>query len=129
MRCLMALFVVPLLAGCMLVSGERTTIDLQDGVGNISTVFVGAEGQEVRLAPVTAGPAEVQVIAILGVESGDLQIELLQPDGGVVFAVAARPDVQVTRSGAVRTNEQGEVRYRITARSARNGNFQLLFQP
>lgn len=117
------------LSGCMLVSGEETTIDLQEGTGNLSTAFVGAEGAEERTVQVSEGPAELQVIAILAVDSGDLQIELVQPDGALAFAVAGRPDTQVTRSGLVRSDDSGQIRYRVSARGARNGSFQLFFQP
>jgi hypothetical protein len=126
---LLLLLVAPLLGGCLLVSGEQTTIDLLAGSGNLSTAFVSAEGGAERLVQVGSGPAEVQVIAIVAVDSGDLQIDLLQPDGAVAFAVAGRPDAQVTRSGRVRSDDQGQVRYRVSARGARAGSYQLFFQP
>jgi hypothetical protein len=126
---IIALLLAPLLGGCLLVSGERTTIDLLAGSGNVSTTFVSAEGGEERTVQVGDGPAELQVIAIIGVESGDLQIDLLQPDGAVAFAVAGRPDSQVTRSSRVRSDEAGVVRYRVSARGARNGEYQIFFQP
>jgi hypothetical protein len=128
-RLLLCALLLWTLAGCVLVSGEETTIDLQGGSGNLSTSFVGAEGREERSVAVGDGPSEVQVIAILALESGDLQIELLQPDGGLAFAVEGRPDAEVTRSGLVRADAQGQIRYRVTARGARNGAFQLFFQP
>ncbi len=126
---IIALLLAPLLGGCLLVSGERTTIDLLAGSGNVSTTFVSAEGGEERTVQVGDGPAELQVIAIIGVELGDLQIDLLQPDGAVAFAVAGRPDSQVTRSSRVRSDEAGVVRYRVSARGARNGEYQIFFQP
>jgi hypothetical protein len=113
----------------MLVSGEATTIDLAGGVGNLSSTFVSAEGSEERTVQVSDGPAELQVIAIVAIESGDLELELLQPDGAQAFAVAGRPDTQVTRSSVVRSDAAGMVRYRISARGARNGGYQLFFQP
>jgi hypothetical protein len=118
-----------LLSGCLLVSGEAMTIDLADGVGNVSTTFVSAEGNEERSVRVSDGAVELQVITIVGLESGDLEIALLQPDGALAFAVASRPDTQVTRSGTVRSTENGEIRYLVTARGARNGSYQLFFQP
>lgn len=117
------------LSGCMLVSGEATTIDLAGGVGNLSSAFVSAEGNEERTVQVSDGPTEVQVIAIVAVESGDLEITLLQPDGAQAFTVAGRPDTQITRSSLVRSDETGQIRYRIAARGARNGSYQLFFQP
>jgi hypothetical protein len=126
---LASLALAPLLTGCLLISGEQTTIDLQAGIGNLNTTFVSAEGSEVRTVQVADGPVALQVIAIVAVESGDLQIDLLQPDGAVAFAVAGRPDSQVTRSSQVRTDETGQVSYRVVARGARNGAYQLFFQP
>jgi hypothetical protein len=129
MGVLFALLLCFLLSGCMLVSGEATTIDLAGGVGNLSSTFVSAEGSEERTVQVSDGPAELQVIAIVAIESGDLELELLQPDGAQAFAVAGRPDTQVTRSSVVRSDDAGMVRYRIAARGARNGGYQLFFQP
>ncbi|NCC35252.1 MAG: hypothetical protein EOM24_25060 [Chloroflexia bacterium] len=118
-----------LLTGCLLISGETTMIDLQDGSGNLLTTFVGAEGQQERTLDVGLPTTELQVIVIVGVESGDLTLSLLQPEGSVVFAVAARPDLQVTRSGSVRTNERGQLRYTVNAAAARNGSYQIFVQP
>jgi hypothetical protein len=126
---LATLLLTPLLSGCLLISGERTTIDLLAGVGNVSTTFVSAEGNEERTVQVGDGPTELQVIAIIAIESGDLQIDLLQPDGAVAFAVAGKPDSQVTRSSRVRSDDSGMVRYRISARGTRHGEYQIFFQP
>lgn len=129
LRPALSVLVLIALSGCLLISGEETTIDLRNGVGNLSASFVSAEGGEERTVQLGLPDAEVQVIVIVAVESGDLQIEVLQPDGALAFAVAARPDTQVTQSSLVRSNAQGEVRYRVAARGARNGSFQVFFQP
>lgn len=113
----------------MLMSGEATTVDIQEGSGNLLTTFVGAEGSGERELEVGASGTTVQVIAIVGVESGDLTLSMLGPDGSVAFTVAARPDSQVTRSGSVRADERGRVRYTVSARGARNGSYQLFVQP
>lgn len=128
-RFLAALVGCLLLAGCMLVSGEETTIDLQAGGGNVLTTFVSAEGEEERVLEVGAGVAEVQVIAVVEVDSGDLELSLLQPDGDLAFGLAARPATQVTRSGAVAVDADGHLRYRVRAQGARDGSFQLFVQP
>ena len=117
------------LTACLLISGEATSTDIQDGAGNLLSSFVGAEGQTERILELGLAESEVQVIAILSVESGDLEITLMQPDGSVAFTIAARPDAEITRSGLVRTNDQGQLRYQINARGARNGQIQLFFQP
>jgi hypothetical protein len=116
------------LAGCVLVSGEETTIDLVEGGGNVLTTFVSAEGAEVRSLETGAPGAELQVIAVVEVETGDLQLELIQPDGAVAFVVSARPNTQITRSGGVRADDEGRVRYRVSATGARDGAFQIFVQ-
>lgn len=117
------------LSGCMLISGETTAVDIQDGAGNLLTSFVGAEGSGERLFELGTPDAEVRVIAILGVESGDLELSLLEPDGALAFVITARPDAEVTRSGAVRTDAAGRLRYQLSARGARSGSIQLFVQP
>jgi hypothetical protein len=42
--------------------------------------------------------------------------------------VQSRPDEQITRRGDVLTDEQGRLHYRVIARGARNGAYQLLYQ-
>lgn len=128
-RAVGALLALAALSGCLLISGEATTIDLAGGGGNVLTSFVSAEGSEQRTIDIGAPDVEVQVIAVVDVGSGDLQLSLLQPDGSVAFAVSARPGIQVTRSGAVRTDEDGRVHYRVGATGARDGTYQLFVQP
>lgn len=112
----------------MLISGEETTVDLREDGGNLLTTFVGAEGREIRQLDVGTPGADVQVIVIVSIESGDLEVAVAEAGGAVSFAVAARPDTQVTRSGTVRANERGQVTYTVTARSARHGSYQIFVQ-
>ncbi len=132
-RCLSRLALLSLalllLSGCLLLSGESTTVDLQAGGGNLLTSFVGAEGRSERTLDLGLPAAEVQVIAIVGVESGDIELAMLQPDGSLAFAIASRPETQVTYSGTVRTNDEGRLRYAIKARGARHGSLQIFVQP
>ncbi len=118
-----------LLAGCLLISGEQTTISLQGNAANILTTFVSAEGSDEYRVPALPANTEAQAIVMLVVESGDVQIELIQPDGAVSFVLASRPGAQVTRSGPIRSDDQGQIRYRITARNARNGEIQIFLLP
>jgi len=121
------LFLV-LLSGCLLVSGEQTSVDLQPGGGNLRVSFVSAEGQATRELKVAEDARLMRVIAIVEVEAGDLRLELLRPDGAVEFVAEGRPDSQVTRTSHIQTDEQGYIRYRVLAQAARNGSYQLLFQ-
>lgn len=129
LRATLCTLILAVLSGCLLISGEASTIDQQGGAGNVSTQFVSAEGSEERTFQATEANGQLQVIAIVAVESGDLSIDLLDPSGSVVFTVAARPGAQITRSGLVPTDATGKLRYRVAARGVRNGNYQLLFQP
>lgn len=118
-----------LLAGCLLISGEQTTVSLQGSAANILTTFVSAEGSDEYRVPALPANTEAQAIVMLAVESGDVQIDLIQPDGAVSFVLASRPGAQVTRSGPIRSDDQGQIRYRITARNARNGEIQIFLLP
>ncbi|WP_238613483.1 hypothetical protein [Candidatus Oscillochloris fontis] len=129
LRTLPLLLLLVLLSGCLLLSGEETSIDLLDQSGNLSTTFVSGEGSEERTLRVSEGETTLHVIVMVSVESGDLQIEMLQPDGAVVFVLAAQPDTQLTRSAWVRSDAQGQIHYRVAARGARNGSYQIFVQP
>jgi hypothetical protein len=119
---------VLLLSGCLLTSGERPSADsLPDG-GNVSTTFVGADGNGERTLDTGANGVTMNAIVIVQAERGELRLELLNPDGNVAFSVQARPDEQVTRRGDVLTDEQGRLRYRVIAQGARNGGYQVLYQ-
>jgi hypothetical protein len=117
------------LSGCLLISGEQTTLDLGDGGGNLLTTFVSAEGSEERTLEVGSPDAELQLIAVVEVDSGDLELTVLQPDGAVAFTVRARPATQVTRSGPVLADDAGRVRYRVRAQGASDGSYQIFVQP
>jgi hypothetical protein len=117
-----------LLTGCLLTSGERPSIDTQPDGGNISTSFIGADGDAERTVDTGAPTAALNAIVIVQAERGELRVDLLNPDGNVAFSVQARPDEQVTRSGPVQTDAAGHLRYRVSARGARNGGYQVLYQ-
>jgi hypothetical protein len=117
-----------LLTGCLLTSGERPSMDALPDGGNVSSTFVGADGNGERTVETGATGATMNAIVIVQAERGELRLELLNPDGNVAFSVQARPDEQVTRRGDVLTDEQGRLRYRVIAQGARNGGYQVLYQ-
>jgi len=117
-----------LLGGCLLTSGERPSMDALPDGGNVSSTFVGADGNAERTVETGANGAIMNAIVIVQAERGELRLELLNPDGNVAFAVQARPDEQVTRRGDVRTDAQGRLRYRVIAQGARKGGYQVLYQ-
>lgn len=122
------LLLAVLLSGCLLISGEQTRFTRQEGIGDLRTSFVSAEGETVRTIQVAEGPAAVQVMVIATIASGDLQLDLLQPDNTVAFTVVVPANAQVTRTARVQASDQGYIRYRVAAREARDGSYQLLVQ-
>ena len=117
-----------LLSGCMLMSGGRTSADTLPDGGNVSASFVGADGRDEQAVETGAPRSAFNTIVIVEAARGELQVELLNGDGSVAFAVKGRPDEAVTRSGSVTTDDVGQLRYRVTATGARNGSYQLLYQ-
>lgn len=116
-----------LLNGCLLASGRRTSSDVQAQSGNVTTTFVSAEGEETNTVE-TGAAGDVAVIAIVGVEQGQLRLDMLDQNGSVVFSVDGRPNESRTFQGQVATDDRGRLRYRVFARQARNGSVQLLYQ-
>lgn len=117
-----------LLSGCMLMSGGRTSADTLPDGGNLSSSFVGADGRQDQSIETGAAGTTFSTIVIVQAERGELQLELLNADGSVAFAVKGRPEEAVTRSGSVTTDATGRLHYRVSATGARNGSFQLLYQ-
>ncbi len=118
-----------LLSSCMLSSGLRTTTDTRADAGNTSTSFVGAEGSEQQFLEIGSPNTRYNVIVTVEVQTGELTLEVLDGASGVVgLSVQARPDVQVTRSGSVVTDERGRLYYRVLTRGARDGSYQILYQ-
>jgi len=74
--------------------------------GNVSSTFVGADGNGERTVETGANGATMNAIVIVQAERGELRLELLNPDGNVAFSVQARPDEQVTRRGDVLTTSR-----------------------
>lgn len=114
-------------SGCLLVAGQQQSSDIQADAGNVSAAFVSAEGTQ-RRTIATDIPGELNVIVLTSVDRGDLRLDFLEPDGSVAFSIEGSPEGQRSRSGNVSTDEQGRLHYRVVARNARNGSFQILYQ-
>jgi hypothetical protein len=123
-----------LLSGCavsngfLLASGWQVSTDLGTDAGNTRASFLGAEGEQLVTLPLSSGFTNYEIIAIIAVESGELQLEVYDGSGVPGITLQGRPSQQITRSAMLNTNERGELRYRIQARSARNGGFQILYR-
>lgn len=116
------------ISACMLVSGDRLSADVRPDAGNVTRTFLGAEGSEEHALPIGVGAATLQTIVILELQQGEMRLEVLNPGGSVAFAVQSRPGDQVSRAGTVRLDETGTLRYRVIARGARDGGYQILYQ-
>jgi hypothetical protein len=117
-----------MLTSCMLVSGKRESLDARPEAGNTQVSFLSAEGDE--LGSIAVGPSftTYEVIVIVALEQGELQIDVFDGSGVPAITLKARPDQQVTRSINVASDERGNLRYRVTTRGARNGNYQILYR-
>ncbi|CAA9292074.1 MAG: hypothetical protein AVDCRST_MAG93-3978 [uncultured Chloroflexia bacterium] len=119
---------VPLLAGCLLLSGAQQSADRAEDAGNVSVQFVSAEGTEVREVTVADAATNVLVTVFARSEQGQLRIEILDPQGSATLVIEGTPEEQVARA-TVATDDNGVLRYRIKATGARRGGFQILYQP
>ena len=126
-KVLLVLLVAFVLSSCMLASGEVTSADTPAAGGNVSVSFVSAEGADTRSLN-TGRAGTLNVITIVSADQGSLTVELLDPSNSVIYAVTSRPGEPVTKSGSVATDSSGQVRYRVSATGARNGNYQILYQ-
>lgn len=125
---LIGLLAMLLLPGCMLVSGDRLSADVRPDLGNVTRTFLGAEGTEEYAIPVGDGAAMLRTIVILELQQGEMRLDMLNAGGSVAFTVQSRPGDQVSRTGVVRLDETGTLRYRIVTRGARDGRYQILYQ-
>ncbi len=125
---LIGLLAMLLLPACMLVSGDRLSADVRPDSGNVTRTFLGAEGTEEYAIPVGDGAAMLRTIVILELQQGEMRLDMLNAGGSVAFTVQSRPGDQVSRTGAVRLDETGTLRYRIVTRGARDGRYQILYQ-
>lgn len=113
---------------CMLVSGDRMSIDVRPDAGNVVRTFLGAEGSAEYAIPVGDGAAILQTIVIVELQQGEMRLEMLHAGGSVAFAVQSRPGDQVSRAGTVQLDESGMLRYRVITRGARDGEYQILYR-
>ena len=131
-RSLRRLFVVvccvPVLAGCLLMSGAQQSADRAEDAGNVSVQFVSAEGTEERTVTAADGETTLLVTVFARSEQGQLRIEVLDPQGSATLVIEGTPEEQVARA-TVATDANGVLRYRVRATGARRGSFQILYQP
>lgn len=117
-----------MLSGCMIVSGDRSSSDALEMSGNLTRSFLSAEGSE-ELTLATGLPnADLTVIVLIELGQGDLRLDLFNPDGAAMLVAQGQPAEQRTWTATLRTDAQGNLRYRVTARGAREVEYQLLYR-
>lgn len=121
-------FLVLALSGCFLISGPVESADSTADGGNVFVGFVSAEGTQTRSVQTNFPGQTLEVIVTAQNRTGQMRIDLLDPQDSVVFQVESQARDQ-TGIGRVRTDATGAFKYRITATGAKNGTFQILYQP
>lgn len=116
------------LSGCFLIAGPTQSADSTAEGGNVYVGFVSAEGSETRTVPTTFAGQPLRVTVIAQNQRGQLRIEVLDPNGAVVFAVEGTAEERWSQ-GEVATNAAGEFRYRVRATGAQRGSFTILYEP
>ena len=122
----------PWLAGCVLMSdrAEQRTITPTNGNQRISfySSDSNCEAAE-QVLEIDTTAARVDVTFSARVEVGELRIEVLNgDDGNVAFTLEGTKD-GASASGIVRTNDVGDLRYRLFTRNARNGEYSIRYIP
>ncbi|MBA3947314.1 MAG: hypothetical protein H0X37_22495 [Herpetosiphonaceae bacterium] len=119
---------VPLLSGCLLMSGPRESADRATDGGNVRVDFISAEGTETRHVQAADGPTKLALIVSAQVERGQLRIVMLNPQGAQVLVLEGTPEQHVAQV-VVPTDDKGNLTYRIQATGAHHGGFEILYQP
>lgn len=124
---LLLALLMPLLSGCLLMSGARESQDRAEEGGNVRGEYVSAEGTETRAVQAADGPTNLSVTVFAQNERGQLRIEVLDPQGAQVLVLEGTPEQRVAQA-VVPTDAQGVFRYRIRATGAQRGAFEILYQ-
>lgn len=122
------LVLLPLLSGCLLVSGQTLTGDSTADGGNVYVDFVSAEGTDTHEVQTNFVERQLEVLVSARTERGQLRVEILDANDSVALVLDAQPSEQ-WRQGIVTTDGEGNFRYRVRATGAQRGTFQILYQP
>jgi len=124
------LLLVPALAACYLVSGERSEEATPNplGEGRLEVQFVTADGQVDREIPV--GVAEVPVLVDLTVQAqqGELTLSFLDSAFNPVLSVTGRYGLEGRGSAVIQSDAQGRLLFRIAANEVREGAYTIHYQ-
>lgn len=128
LRLLILAVLLPLLSGCLLISGAIQTSDNTSDGGNVYIDFVSADGTDTQIVQTNFPARPLEVLVSARTEHGQLRVEILDEQDSVVLTLDAQPSEQ-WRQGMVTTDVDGTFRYRIRATGAQRGAFQILYQP
>jgi hypothetical protein len=122
----------PTLTGCLLMSdrAEQSTITPENGSQVVSFYSSDTNGSAVEQKLELSTSAErVEVTFSARVEAGELRIEVLNGQEGEVVLTLDATKEGASVTGIVRTNDVGDLRYRLRTSNARNGEYRIRYVP
>jgi hypothetical protein len=125
---LCACVLVVSLSGCFLISGPTRSADSTAEGGNVYVSFVSAEGTQTETVQTNFVNSELDVTVFAQNQRGQLRVDVLDAQDSVVLTVQGQAQGQ-GQNGTIRTDAQGQFRYRLRATGAQGGSIEILYQP
>lgn len=122
----------PALTGCLLMSdrAEQRTITPENGSQVVTFYSSDSNGEAVEQLLELGNAAErVEVTFSARVEAGELRIEVLNGQEGAVALTLDATKAGASVTGIIRTNDVGDLRYRVRTSNARNGEYRIRYVP
>ena len=122
----------PTLTGCLLMSDrlEQSTITPENGSQMVSFYSSDTNGEAVdQKLELSTAAQRVEVTFSARVQSGELHIEVLNGQEGNVVLTLDGTKSGASVTGIVRTNDVGDLRYRVRTSNARNGEYRISYVP
>jgi len=134
LRLLIATVVLgPFLAGCLLITArteEATQTAPNDGSHKVTFYSSDTNGAALEQSlDLDTTALRVQVTFNARVESGELHIEVLNGETGAVAFTVEGTKEGSSGTGIVRTNDVGDLRFRLRTTNARNGEYSISYVP
>lgn len=127
---IVALFLLLLLAGCYLVSGQQIDqVPLAgEEEGRYAVEFVSADGVTEADLQIGLPDVPVRLLVSAEVEWGELALEFYDPDGSPVLTVESRYGRPGRGIEFTRSNEEGLVHYQVRAHEAKKGTYTIRYR-
>lgn len=116
-----------ILAGCFLVSGERTFQTPGPSGGEVQVRFVSADGETERRIPLGRPLAWVRLEVLVEVDWGELSVEIIGKDLVPLLGVRARYGQAGQGTTLARSDVDGTIRLHVQASEARNGRYTIRY--